>query len=213
VSSVHADRRDVRRPSQRARQKAETRRRLLDAATEVFIESGPTTASLDRVAARAGVSKPTLFFHFGSRTELMDALVQYHLTSFRSEAREYQCVDLRSFLEAYLRAQRRRTVRLVWHLGDLLYPDHPDGPNAGYRDLIDEIERRLVDAGLAGSLAHERAVVLAPALMMVARRAAQDLATEDEMRSFVSAACRLALQRPSSLENAPTAAPAQHEGA
>ena len=184
----------VGRPNQRARQKAETRRKLLDAATEVFIESGPTTASLDEVAARAGVSRPTLFFHFGSRTQLMDALVEYHLAHFRAECGEFRCDDLRSFVQAYLQAQRRRTVRLVWHLGDLLYPDHPEGPNAGYWDLVAEVERRLVESGLAANLAHERALALAPAVMMVARRAAQDLTADDELQNFVTSVCRLALE-------------------
>jgi AcrR family transcriptional regulator len=179
-------------PSQRAQRKAETRRRLLEAATDVFIESGPTTASLDVIAARAGVSRPTLFFHFGSRTEMLDALVLHLLEQFRSEARHFAAKDFPSFLEAYLRAQRRPTVRLVWQLGDLLYPDHSDGPNAGYWDLVAEIELRLSTAGLDPSEAYERALVLAPALMMVARRAAQDLATENEIKNFVSAASRWA---------------------
>ena len=183
---------DTALPSQRAQRKADTRRRLLEAATEVFIESGPTTASLDVIAARAGVSRPTLFFHFGSRTEMMDALVLYHLEQFRSEARHFTAEDFGAFLEAYLRAQARPTVRLVWQLGDLLYPEHSDGPNAGYWDLVAEIERRLGAAGLDPNEAHQRSLVLAPALMMVARRAAQDLATKNEIKNFLAAASRWA---------------------
>jgi AcrR family transcriptional regulator len=184
---------DGQQNGQRSRQKAETRRRLLEAATEVFIETSPMVASLDTIAARAGVARPTLLFHFGSRVELMDQVGQYHLERYRAAGREFEPGALRPFLEAYLRAQRSRRVRLVWQLGDLLYPDHPDGPNAGYWDLVAEIEGRLVGgAGVDPAQARQRARVLAPALMMVARRAAQDLATEREMRDFVAAACGLA---------------------
>jgi len=180
-------------PNQRARQKAETRRRLLEAATEVFIESAPIAASLDAIATRAGVARPTLLFHFGSRVELMRQVVQFHLEQFREIARGYQPGELEPFLRGYLAAQRSPTVRLVWQLGDLLYPDHPEGPNSGYWDLVAEIERRLATgARLAPDLAARRARVLAPALMMVARRASQDLASDDEIEDFVSAACDLA---------------------
>ncbi|HET6662747.1 MAG TPA: hypothetical protein VFG94_00745 [Acidimicrobiales bacterium] len=39
--------------------------------------------------------------------------------------------------------------------------------------------------------------MLAPALMMVARRAAQDLATQAEIEDFVAAACDLEVPPPS----------------
>ncbi|HZA78120.1 MAG TPA: TetR/AcrR family transcriptional regulator [Acidimicrobiales bacterium] len=173
---------------------------MLEAATAVFLETSPMLASLDTIAARAGVARLTLLFHFGSRAELMDQVGQYHLERYRAAACEFEPGELRPFLEAYLGAQRSRQVRLVWQLGDLLYPDHPEGPNAGYWDLVAEIERRLVDgAQLDPGQARTRARVLAPALMMVVRRAAQDLATEREMRDFAAAACELA-QAPSTGE-------------
>ena len=41
-----------------------TRQELLDAALEVFAESGYGSASVERIAARAGVSKATLYTYF-----------------------------------------------------------------------------------------------------------------------------------------------------
>jgi AcrR family transcriptional regulator len=184
----------ARQPNQRARQKAETRRRLLEAAAEVFLEGGPMTTSLDAVAATAGVSRPTLFFHFGNRLELMDQLVKYLLeTRFHAEAERHRGADLRAFLAAYLRSQRRRETRLLWQLGDALQLERPDGPNLAYWGAIREIEQRLTAAGHDPGAAHARALVLAPGLMLVARRAAFDLATDREMKDFVEAACDLAL--------------------
>jgi AcrR family transcriptional regulator len=51
----------------------DVRRRILDAAIEVLAASGFDGASLSEVAARAGVSRPTVYRHFGSREQLVSA--------------------------------------------------------------------------------------------------------------------------------------------
>lgn len=51
------------------------RRRILDAAHELLTES-PTPPVLAAVAARAGVSRPTLYLYFDSREGLLRALVE-----------------------------------------------------------------------------------------------------------------------------------------
>ena len=47
---------------------------ILDAAAEVFGERG-TAASMEEIARRACVSKQTIYNHFGSKPELIRALV------------------------------------------------------------------------------------------------------------------------------------------
>ncbi|WP_269457800.1 TetR/AcrR family transcriptional regulator [Microterricola viridarii] len=49
-----------------------TRDRLLDAFEAILIEQGEKAATLDAVAARAGVSKGGLLYHFGSKDALVD---------------------------------------------------------------------------------------------------------------------------------------------
>jgi len=51
------------------------RKRLLEAAVEVFAEAGPD-ASLDQIAARAGVGIGTLYRHFPDRQALLAAVYQ-----------------------------------------------------------------------------------------------------------------------------------------
>lgn len=53
----------------------DTRRRILDAARELFGETGFHHASLEDVAARAEVVRPTIYRHFGSKLGLLQALV------------------------------------------------------------------------------------------------------------------------------------------
>jgi AcrR family transcriptional regulator len=188
-----------RRPSRREVQKAETRRRLLEAATEVFVEQGPMTASLEEIAARAGVSRPTLIFHFGTRADLMDAVAGFQLESFRDWGKGFRPQEFRPYVEAFLRAQADPVVRLVWTLGTLVHPGgvthgHPDLPNRSYQERFGQLEERVAcSAGVSPEEAHRRVVLIAPALLMTAQRAAQDLATEDELREFVDTVCAFAL--------------------
>ncbi|UKA50621.1 TetR/AcrR family transcriptional regulator [Arthrobacter sp. FW305-123] len=53
---------------------AVTRRNLLDAAAQVFVEHGFTDASISDIVARAGSSVGSLYHHFGGKTELFLAL-------------------------------------------------------------------------------------------------------------------------------------------
>jgi TetR/AcrR family transcriptional regulator, regulator of autoinduction and epiphytic fitness len=54
---------------------ASNRAAILDAAAGLFLESGYDRTSLARVAARAGVSKATLFKQFPTKAELFEATV------------------------------------------------------------------------------------------------------------------------------------------
>ncbi len=49
---------------------------LLDAALDLFVEKGYAATKVDEVAARAGVSKGTLFLYFPSKEELFKAVVR-----------------------------------------------------------------------------------------------------------------------------------------
>ncbi len=51
-----------------------TRDRILDAALHLFLEVGFDRANLDKIAAKAGVTKPTIYSHFGSKIGLLQAL-------------------------------------------------------------------------------------------------------------------------------------------
>lgn len=51
----------------KALQRTDKRRAILDAAGPVFGESGYERASVDAIAAAAGVSKPTVYSYFGSK--------------------------------------------------------------------------------------------------------------------------------------------------
>jgi AcrR family transcriptional regulator len=53
-----------------------TRKAILDAAAEVFDERGFNGASLSDILTKAGVTKGALYFHFSSKEELAQAIVE-----------------------------------------------------------------------------------------------------------------------------------------
>ena len=66
---------DTREPPRRAEKKAQSRRRIIDSAREVFFRDGFMEANLDEVAKKAGVAKGTLYRYFDSKAELYVAVL------------------------------------------------------------------------------------------------------------------------------------------
>jgi len=63
----------------RAEAKARTRELLLDAAARVFAQKGLAGASVDEIAAAAGISKALIYEHFASKKELHGELLETHV--------------------------------------------------------------------------------------------------------------------------------------
>lgn len=81
----------------------EKRAAILAAARELMLEHGYSRTSMEMIATTAGVGKPTVYNHFGSKKELFDAIVEVRRTTvletlgvLRSPSH-----DVRSDLEAF----------------------------------------------------------------------------------------------------------------
>lgn len=66
---------DVKRPNKRAQKAKETRRRILAAALELFVQDGYGATNLQDVADKAGVAVQTIYFVFGNKRALLKELV------------------------------------------------------------------------------------------------------------------------------------------
>ena len=66
--------------AKRERRKEARPGELLDAALDLFVEKGFAATRAEEVAARAGVSKGTLFLYFPSKEELFKAVVRENLS-------------------------------------------------------------------------------------------------------------------------------------
>lgn len=72
----------------RQRRKEARPQELLDAALALFVEKGFAATRSEEVAARAGVSKGTLYLYFPSKEELFKAVVRSNLSSLIAEGQE-----------------------------------------------------------------------------------------------------------------------------
>lgn len=67
------------RPPRWERRKESRPSELVAAALDLFVERGYAATRLDEVAARAGVSKGTLYLYFDSKEDLFKAVVREHI--------------------------------------------------------------------------------------------------------------------------------------
>ena len=74
--------------TKRERRKEARPGELLEAALDLFIEKGFAATRVDEVAARAGVSKGTLFLYFPSKEELFKAVVRQNIAGRFDEWRQ-----------------------------------------------------------------------------------------------------------------------------
>jgi len=67
---------------------------LLDAALDLFVEKGFAAPRVEEVAARAGVSKGTLFLYFQSKEDLFKAVVRENISGrFKEWSEEYEMFE------------------------------------------------------------------------------------------------------------------------
>jgi AcrR family transcriptional regulator len=102
---------------QRERKKRETRLRISDVATKLFVARGFDTVTLDEIAKAAKVSKMTVFNYFPRKEDLMlDREDQLLLLPFRAALHErpkrQRPVEALRALVRQLRAQKHPFVRI-----------------------------------------------------------------------------------------------------
>jgi AcrR family transcriptional regulator len=59
------------------RKSGETRQQIIDAAYTLFYQSGFMRTGVDAIADAAGITKRTLYQHFGSKDELIEAVLEH----------------------------------------------------------------------------------------------------------------------------------------
>ncbi|HSV51803.1 MAG TPA: TetR/AcrR family transcriptional regulator [Burkholderiaceae bacterium] len=80
--------------AKRERRKEARPGELLDAALDLFVEKGFAATRAEEVAARAGVSKGTLFLYFPSKEELLKAVVRENISGrFKEWNEEFQAFE------------------------------------------------------------------------------------------------------------------------
>src|SRR6185503_5003156 len=87
---------------------ADARGRILDAAERAFADHGMAGARVASIAAEAGVNKAMLYYYFGNKEELYEAVVERVFTQIMERGRQSGAFDpaagvesLAGFIEGY----------------------------------------------------------------------------------------------------------------
>ena len=93
--------------SKRAQNRLEKETRILAAALKVFADTGYTGASMDQIAAAAGVTKPTLYQYFDSKETLFQSMMAAPrdgmMLAFDTDANAHMVAQLYHFAWRYAR--------------------------------------------------------------------------------------------------------------
>ncbi len=90
-------------PTATARTEGEVARQVARVAARLFAERGYDATSVREIVEAAGVTKPTLYYHFGSKEGLAQALLTLPMTAFSGRLRA--CLDASDDPVANLAAQ------------------------------------------------------------------------------------------------------------
>src|SRR5687768_5369459 len=98
----------------RAEQTAATRTRILDAVRSLLADGDFHAASMDAIAARAGVTRVTLYRAFGSKQALLEGLTWALLADARLDEVDeaHRHPDVRTAVRQVLRANCRMLAQL-----------------------------------------------------------------------------------------------------
>lgn len=179
-------------------------RAILDAALKVFAAQGYTGASMDAVAAEAGVTKPTLYSYFPSKDSLFQAMMlgkrDLMLDVFEHPSEQGMVADLLVFAWAYadtvMRPEMLSLARLI--IGEVQrFPEIGRAYQASGPDhLLRGIMRYLEGQRRAGRLVFDDA----------------ELAAQDLWGLILSAPRTQALYMPDALPDRATLARYIHNG-
>jgi AcrR family transcriptional regulator len=146
----------------------EVRRRLLEAAAEVFAEKGYATARLDEIAHRAGFTKGAVYSNFAGKHALLAELIEQHVTTqFAVNSLEVRAQNrpervLEDIAAVYARAISERDTWTGLLVEISQQAGHDDEVRAVYRDVRRALRDQLASM-LDTSLAEVGLRLLVPA--------------------------------------------------
>ncbi len=120
---------------------------LLEAALAVFAEKGFSAARLDEIAARAGVSKGTLYLYFPNKEALLEALVDSAILP-RIERIERLVAGWRGSSALLLRAIARMVAGVLRHERLVAFPKLVIAEATNFPAFAERYRRRVIDRGV-----------------------------------------------------------------
>lgn len=188
----------------------EKREQIFQAAVAEFHENGFSAASMDRISARAGASKRTVYKHFESKEKLFQELIRRHWAKFTDSLDvTYEAGrDIRTQLTALGRAEGRlmtspdmmATTRLV--LSEVLRSPELVEENQEKTDFTISFENMMRAAAADGQLDIDDPRIAAEEFLALLKGKAfwpvvfgAPLVSVDEMEKIVDSSVEMIMQR------------------
>lgn len=127
--------------------RTENQARILEVAVREFTEKGLTGARVAEIAQQAGVNKQMLYYYYGSKEGLYNAVIGHMMEVSRETIATLEDADLNGITEAFLggitttELPRRRMLRRLWMWEAL---------ERGAEDIARDDERRALWAQVVG---------------------------------------------------------------
>jgi AcrR family transcriptional regulator len=120
---------------------AQRRARLLGAAAQEFASAGPEQASLGRIALKAGMSKPALYYYFQDKADLYATVVRWAWELLSPEGQvDLENLDRESFwptLRRVTEANIERCREEPWLVAVAKLAYHPPREGSGARAIAE----------------------------------------------------------------------------
>lgn len=130
------------RATRRAETTQESRRLLVEAATELFAERGYRQTTFEDIAARSGVSRGSIPWHFGNKEGLLAAVVEHVVARIRTDMGAVEAGTLDQALEAVVAFTRSPSTKLfITLLAEAVEPD--SALHRWYADLHRALRERV----------------------------------------------------------------------
>ncbi len=186
------------------------REQIFQAAVAEFHENGFASTSMDRISARAGASKRTVYKHFESKEKLFQELIRRHWAKFAEpfDIKYEKDRDIRDQLSAFGHAEGRlmtspdimATTRLV--MSEVLRSPELVEENQEKTDFTAPIEALLKEATADGQLRVDDPRVAAEEFIALLKGKAfwpvvfgAPVVSTDEMASIIDSSVELIMRR------------------
>ncbi|MEM8944821.1 MAG: TetR/AcrR family transcriptional regulator [Planctomycetota bacterium] len=115
-----------------AKKASPTAQRIIEAATQRFLTDGYDGTNLEDVASDSGVTKPTVYSHFGSKQALLIAITEAHVSDRASVVSSALATtgntheDLKKFASVFLQRLQSEEAQCWHHLALSQAREHPE---------------------------------------------------------------------------------------
>ncbi len=131
----------------------DSRKTILEAALKLYTSKPPHAVAMDEVAREAGVSKGTIFYHFGSKDGLERELVKYSVEKYFSwvfEESEDERMLERIVRESLRVARENPKLTMLWYyvFEKELFSENTEFTKALYYGMLDYITSLFQEMGV-----------------------------------------------------------------